>query len=58
MRKAYVFLNAVGFISAYVFNSVFPGRRKGIWAFKWVESVEGRFSFFFSWKLLYVLIQK
>lgn len=57
MRKAYVFLNAARFISANVFNSAFPGRRKEIWELKWVESAEGRFSFFF-WKFLYFFIYK
>lgn len=45
MRRAYVFLNEAGFISAYVLNCC-PWRNRNR-ELKWVESVEGRVSFFF-----------
>lgn len=45
MRKAYMFLNAAGFINACVLKSALPGNL-GIWELKWVESVKGRVSVF------------
>lgn len=43
--KAYMFLNAAGFINAYVLKSVLPGSLE-IWKLKWVENVQGRVSVF------------